>query len=75
MLMQTGARTLTTEGLTQDTLFFFAGAAVSWESRKQRTVAMSSTEAEYMALSESTKDSPEALLVRDFEPAVSNSHL
>jgi hypothetical protein len=44
-------------------VFNFANAAVSWESRKQRTVAMSSTEAEYMALSESTK---EAILLRRF---------
>jgi hypothetical protein len=44
-------------------VFNFANAAVSWESRKQRTVAMSSTEAEYMALSESTK---EAIHLRRF---------
>ncbi|KAH0818354.1 hypothetical protein GEV33_004437 [Tenebrio molitor] len=44
-------------------VFNFANVAVSWESRKQRTVAMSSTEAEYMALSESTK---EAIHLRRF---------
>jgi hypothetical protein len=33
-------------------VFNFANATVSWELRKKRTVAMSSTEAEYMALSE-----------------------
>jgi len=36
-------------------VFNFGSAAVSWESRKQRTVPMCSTEAEYMALSESAK--------------------
>jgi len=43
--------------------FKFASAAISWESRKQRTVALSSTEAEYMALSDSSK---EAVHLRSF---------
>ncbi|KMQ81635.1 retrovirus-related pol polyprotein from transposon tnt 1-94, partial [Lasius niger] len=36
--------------------FILAGAAVCWEARKQRTVALSSVEAEYMAMSEATKE-------------------
>lgn len=36
--------------------FILAGAAISWESRKQRSVALSSTEAEYMALSSAAKE-------------------
>lgn len=37
-------------------VFKLAGAAISWESNKQKTVALSSTEAEYMALSEASKE-------------------
>lgn len=36
--------------------FIFCGSSISWESRKQCTVALSSTEAEYMALSDGTKE-------------------
>ena len=43
-------------------VFILAGSPVSWEARKQRAVALSSTEAEYMALSEATK---EAMYLRD----------
>ncbi|KNC30757.1 hypothetical protein FF38_11748 [Lucilia cuprina] len=37
-------------------VFKFANAAISRESRKQRTVALSTTEAEYMSISESFKE-------------------
>jgi hypothetical protein len=37
-------------------IFKLAGGPISWESRKQRTVALSSTEAEYMALSDGAKE-------------------
>ena len=37
-------------------VFILAGSAFSWESKKQATVALSSTEAEYMALSSAAKE-------------------
>lgn len=44
-------------------VFILGGNPISWESRKQRTPALSSTEAEYMALTEAAK---EALYLRRF---------
>lgn len=44
-------------------VFVMNGGAVAWDSKKQRTVALSSTEAEYMALSEAAK---EAMHLRRF---------
>lgn len=43
--------------------FEMSGGCISWESRKQRTVALSSVESEYMGLTEATK---EALYLRNF---------
>ena len=37
-------------------VFHLANAAVSWESWKQKTVALSRTEAQYMALADSAKE-------------------
>lgn len=37
-------------------VFTFSGGAVSWESRKQISVALSTVEAEYMAIAESAKE-------------------
>lgn len=44
-------------------VFNLGNSIVSWESRKQRTVALSSTEAEYMAISDSCK---EAVFLQNF---------
>ncbi|RVE41856.1 hypothetical protein evm_013500 [Chilo suppressalis] len=44
-------------------VFLSQGGAISWESKKQRTVAISSAEAEYVALSEAAK---EAIFIRRF---------
>lgn len=44
-------------------VFKFGGSAISWEAKKQRTVALSSVEAEYMALSEAAR---EATCIRNF---------
>jgi Reverse transcriptase (RNA-dependent DNA polymerase)/Integrase core domain/GAG-pre-integrase domain len=38
-------------------VFFLGSAAISWSSKKQPTVALSSTEAEYMAITQATKES------------------
>lgn len=47
--------------------FLKKGSAISWESRKQRTVALSSCEAEYMALSEACR---EAIYLRRLETEI-----
>lgn len=44
-------------------VFVLAGGAVSWQSRKQKSIALSSTEAEYMSLTQAAK---EGVYLRNF---------
>jgi hypothetical protein len=44
-------------------VFTMASTAISWSSKKQTSIALSSTEGEYMAMSHSTK---EALWIQQF---------
>ena len=53
-------------------VFKLADAAITWESKKQRTVALSSTEAEYLALGEATK---EAVYLRNLLQEIGYMHL
>ncbi|XP_065075000.1 uncharacterized protein LOC135698794 [Ochlerotatus camptorhynchus] len=41
---------------TSGSVFFFGGSAISWASRKQASVTLSSMEAEYVALSEACQE-------------------
>ena len=41
---------------TSGYVFFVAGGPVSWQSKTQKSVALSTAEAEYMALSDASKE-------------------
>ena len=50
------ASDLDTRRSTTGYLFIFAGGPISWESKRQQSVALSSSEAEYMALSAAAQE-------------------
>ena len=47
---------INTQQSTMGYIFYLSGGAISWSSKCQATVALSSTEAEYMALTQATKE-------------------
>jgi len=50
-------------------VFYIAGGPVSWKSKQQTTVALSSAEAEYMALCEAAKEAVHLRwLLQDIDP-------
>ena len=52
-----------------DLCFTLSGCVISWETKKQRTVALSSTEAEYMAITEGCR---EAIYLRNLLHEITN---
>ena len=54
--MQIGGGDIATRRSTTGYLFLFRGTPISWSSKLQKTVALSSCEAEYMALKEAIKE-------------------
>ena len=65
------ARDINTRQSTTGYVFVLGGAAISWKSRHQATVARSSTEAEYMAVTEAASEA--IWLCRLYAELVSNS--
>ena len=68
---------------TSGYVFLLGGGAISWKSRKQDVVATSSTEAEYVALTEAAKESVwlrrllielESRVIRPALPNIMNDH-
>ena len=47
---------INTRRSTTGYIFYLSGGAISWSSKRQATVALSSTEAEYMALTQAIKE-------------------